>query len=71
MHPVFTTTEGQAPVVQGDLVLNIKAGLIGFLRIVVHGEVVDVREIQAIGWLDHVAWWHAVAQAVVPLVVGV
>ncbi|MCY1407736.1 hypothetical protein D9M71_230440 [compost metagenome] len=37
MHPILTSAQGQAPVVEGHLVLDIKAGLTGLLVIVVEG----------------------------------
>ncbi|MNK80840.1 hypothetical protein D3C87_1005710 [compost metagenome] len=35
VHPVFTAAEGQAPLVEGHLVLNVQAGLVGFLVVIV------------------------------------
>ncbi|MNM77839.1 hypothetical protein D3C81_897090 [compost metagenome] len=35
MHPVFTTAEGQAPLVEGHLILDVQTGLVGLLVIVI------------------------------------
>ncbi|MNP14797.1 hypothetical protein D3C76_1071330 [compost metagenome] len=35
MHPVFTTTQGQAPLIQCHLILDVQAGLVGLLIVVV------------------------------------
>lgn len=37
VHPVLATAEGQAPIVEGDLVLDVEAGLVGLLLVVVEG----------------------------------
>ena len=58
VHPVLTATKGQAPVVQRHLVLDIQAGLLGFLVVVVHVEVLNVREILTVDGVVDIARWH-------------
>ncbi|MCY1293042.1 hypothetical protein D9M70_422870 [compost metagenome] len=69
MHPVLAAAEGQAPVVQGDLVLDVEAGLLGLLVVVLQGEVGDVGQVGAVDRVVDVDRWHA--EAVQPAVVGV
>ncbi|MNE36091.1 hypothetical protein D3C80_1298890 [compost metagenome] len=55
MYPVLTATQGQAPVAECHLVLNVQAGLAGFLIIViVGGGAVRSGDRQAIHRVVHV-----------------
>ncbi|MCY1330380.1 hypothetical protein D9M69_160120 [compost metagenome] len=67
MHPVFTAAEGQAPVVQGDLVLDVEAGLVGLLVEVLQGEVGDTGHVRSVDRIVHVdrRYPHAIEPAVV------
>ncbi|MNK99399.1 hypothetical protein D3C87_1197920 [compost metagenome] len=68
VDPVFTTTQGQAPFIQRDLILSVKAGLVSLLVVVIEGGVGNVGEIHAANRVDHVARRRTAFQ---PFVVGV
>ncbi|MNP74577.1 hypothetical protein D3C76_1714760 [compost metagenome] len=69
MDPVFTTAEGQAPVIQSHLVLDVRASLLGLLVVVLHGEVGDIGHVAAVDRIVDVDRWHA--HAIQPLIIGV
>ncbi len=48
VYPVLTPAKRQAPVVEGHLVLDVEAGLLSFLSVVIHGEVLDFGEVLAV-----------------------
>ncbi|MDT4826320.1 hypothetical protein FQZ97_596290 [compost metagenome] len=58
--PVLACAEGQAPVVEGHLVLDIEAGAAQLLVVVAVAEgIEDVVEVTAVHRVEHVGRWHA------------
>ena len=68
MQPVLTPAQGQTPVIQRHLVLQVQAGVVGFLVVIVVGGVVDVAEVLPVDRVDDVT---DRGRAVLPFVMGI